>query len=100
MRCRKRTFPNRVEPNKVPNKVRASVIYKKGFAESESGKHADAISTLTLFINDYPKDANIPVALAQRGVCYKATRAFDKALADFANIVKNYETHSAVEMAP
>lgn len=88
-----------VEVNKVPEKVRSSVIYKKGFAESEAGRASDAISTLTLFVNDYPKDANVPVALAQRGVCYKLSRAFDKALADFATIVKNHDTHPAVEMA-
>jgi tetratricopeptide (TPR) repeat protein len=88
-----------VDMSKVPDKVRASVIYRKGFAESEAGKHGDAIPTLTLFLNDYPKDANVPVALAQRGVSYKATRDFDKALADFATIIKDHATHPAVELA-
>jgi tetratricopeptide (TPR) repeat protein len=88
-----------VDLNKVPDKVRASVIYKKGFAESEAGKYSDALSTLTVFLKDYPKDASVPVALAQRGVCYKATRDFDKALADFATIIKDHATHPALELA-
>lgn len=88
-----------VDVKRVPEKVRSSVIYKKGFAESEAGKSNDAISTLTLFLTDYPKDANVPVALAQRGVSHKAARAFDKALADFATIVKEHDTHPAAEMA-
>lgn len=88
-----------VDVKRVPEKVRSSVIYKKGFAESEAGRSNDAISTLTLFLTDYPKDANVPVALAQRGVSQKAARAFDKALADFATIVKDYASHPAAEMA-
>ncbi|MFZ4767616.1 MAG: tetratricopeptide repeat protein, partial [Roseimicrobium sp.] len=88
-----------VDLKRVPEKVRASVIYKKGFAESEAAKANEAISTLTLFLTDYPGDANVPVALAQRGVSYKATRAFDKALADFASIIKAHGSHPAAEMA-
>jgi tetratricopeptide (TPR) repeat protein len=88
-----------VDMNKVPDKVRASVIYKKGFAEAEAGKFSDAISTLTVFLKDYPKDANVPVALAQRGVSYKATRDFDRALADFATIIKDHPNNPAVELA-
>ena len=88
-----------IDVKRVPEKVRSSVIYKKGFAESEAGRWNDAISTLTLFLTDYPKDGNAPVALAQRGVSHKATRAFDKALLDFAAIVKDYPEHPAAEMA-
>jgi TolA-binding protein len=88
-----------VDVNKVPDKVRASVIYKKGFAESEAGKFSDAVATLSLFLNDYPNDANVPVALAQRGLSHKMARSYEKALADFGTIIKKYDTHPAVEMA-
>ncbi len=88
-----------VDLNKVPDKVRSSVVYKKGFAESEAGKSADAITTLTKFLTDYPQDANVPVALAQRGVSYKNTRDFPRALADFATIIKDHDSHPALELA-
>lgn len=88
-----------VDTRKVPEKVRASVLYKKGFAEAEAGKCNDAIATLSDFISDYPKDGNIPVALAQRGVCQKTVRAFDRALADFAIIIKDHASTPAAEMA-
>lgn len=88
-----------IESKRVPVKVRASVLYKKGFAEAESGKWNDAIASLSEFINDHPKDANIPVALAQRGISQKNVRAFDRALADFAAITKNHPDNSAAEMA-
>jgi len=84
---------------KVPAKVRASVLYKKGFAEAEAGNFTDSISTLTAFIAEYPKDDNIPLAYAQRGIAYKSVRDFPKALADFASIVKSFPEHSAAEMA-
>lgn len=88
-----------VDLKRVPEKVRASVIYKKGFAESEAGKAADAINSLTIFLTDYPKDPNVPVALAQRGISNRAMRAFDRAIADFGAIIKNHSGHSALEMA-
>ncbi|MEI6535132.1 MAG: tetratricopeptide repeat protein [Verrucomicrobiaceae bacterium] len=88
-----------IDPRKVPEKVRASVLYKKGFAEAEAGKYNDAIGSLSEFIADAPTDANIPIALAQRGVCQKAVRAFDKALADFTTIIKDHSTNNAAEMA-
>ncbi|MCE9520124.1 MAG: tetratricopeptide repeat protein [Verrucomicrobia bacterium] len=88
-----------IQTKRVPEKVRASVLYKKGFAEAESGKWNDAIASLTEFINDYAKDANIPIALAQRGISQKNVRAFDRALADFAAITKDYPDNNAAEMA-
>jgi tetratricopeptide (TPR) repeat protein len=83
----------------VPVKVRASAIYKKGFAEAEAGKHTDAINSLTVFLSEFPADANVPVALAQRGIAYKSVPAFDKALADFGKIIKEHRGHPALEMA-
>jgi len=83
---------------KVPGKVRGSVLYKKGFAETEAGKFNDGIASLTDFINDYSKDPNIPVALAQRGMCYKSVRSFEKALDDFTNIIKNYQDGPALAL--
>lgn len=83
----------------VPPKVRANVLYKKGFAEAEAGKSNDAISSLSLYLTDYPKDDNAPLALAQRGISYKAVRSFDRALEDFRTIIKDYPGHSAAEMA-
>lgn len=84
---------------KVPAKVRPSVLYKKGFAETEAGNFNDSVSTLSTFIKDYPKDDNIPLAYAQRGIAYKELRDFPKALADFAAILKLFPKHSAAEMA-
>ncbi|WP_009959816.1 tetratricopeptide repeat protein [Verrucomicrobium spinosum] len=88
-----------LDVSKVPNKVRATVIYKKGFAEAEAGKYTDAVNTLTMFIQEFPKDANLPVALAQRGIAFKGIPSFDKALADFTVIIKDFRGHPALEMA-
>ncbi len=88
-----------VSMTKVPEKVRSSVLYKKGFAEAESGIYNDGISTLTTFITDYPKDDNMPLALAQRGVCRKAVHDFPNALTDFGLIIKEHPEHAAAEMA-
>ncbi|RBP47223.1 tetratricopeptide repeat protein [Roseimicrobium gellanilyticum] len=88
-----------VDVKRVPKEVRSSVIYKKGFAEAESKKSNDAINTLGLFLNDYPNDPNVPVALAQRGVAYQAVGSNERALADFNTIIKQHPNSPAVEMA-
>lgn len=84
---------------KVPEKVRSSVLYKKGFAETEAGKYNDGIASLTEFLNNYLKDPNVPIALAQRGMCFKNVRSFEKALADFDEIIKKYPDNAAAEVA-
>ncbi len=88
-----------IDSKRVPEKVRASALYKRGFAETEAGKWNDAIGSLTEFISESPKDANLPVALAQRGISHKNVRAFDRALADFAAIIKDFPDSNAAEMA-
>lgn len=88
-----------IDIDKVPDKVRGSVLYKKGFAEAETGKSNEAIQTLSRFINEHPDDANLPYALAQRGIAFKNVRSFDKALADFASLIKNHAAHPTLEMA-
>ena len=47
-----------VDISKVPDKVRASVIYEKGFAECEAKKWNDAITTLTM-VSFQPRNAPI-----------------------------------------
>ncbi len=89
-----------VNAAQVPEAVRGDTLYRKGFAQAEAGQYNDAISTLTDFIDNYPKDPNVPKALAQRGTSYKAVNAFDKALADFTTIIKKYsDIPSAAEIA-
>jgi tetratricopeptide (TPR) repeat protein len=88
-----------IDIKKVPAKVRPSMLYKKGFAETEAGNFNDSIATLGAFISEYPKHENIPLAYAQRGIAYKSVRDFPKALADFATITKSFPDHAAAEMA-
>lgn len=90
---------NGLDMKKLPENIRADAAFHKGFAETESGNHNDAIVSLTTFINDYPKDANIPAALAQRGICRKAMSDFPKALDDFNRTVKDFPDNPAAEMA-
>jgi TolA-binding protein len=83
----------------VPEKVLPSILYKKGFTEVEAGKNNEAINTLTTYLSKFPQDANVPAALAQRGIANKNVRAFDKALADFTVVIKEHSGHPALEMA-
>lgn len=83
----------------VPEKVLASVLYKKGFTETEAGKNTKAVSSLGSFLSKFPEDANVPAALTQRGIANKNLRNFDKALEDLAVVINKHAGHPALELA-
>jgi TolA-binding protein len=85
--------------DKLPDKIRPDALFNKGWAEAESGKHQDAIGTLTKFIEDFPKHPFIPKAIARRGLSLREVRDLPKALADFNLVIKSHPKSDAVELA-
>ncbi len=88
-----------VNINKLQDRFRASTLFHKGWSEAEAGKHNDAITSLSLFISTYASDADIPKALAKRGLSYKQSQDSPKALTDFQRIIKEFPKSDAVELA-
>ena len=82
-----------------PANLRPSTYYHKGWAEAEAGKNSDAVISLGEYIKGSPTDAEIPKALAKRGLSYKTANDGEKALADFQRIIKDYPKDEAVELA-
>jgi len=83
----------------LPENLRSSTWYHKGWSEAESGKNSDAIASLTEFIKGSPGDPGLAKALAKRGLCYKESHDNDKALVDFQRIIKEFPKDDSVELA-
>lgn len=84
---------------KLATRLRPSTLFHKGWSESESGRHSDAVATLTLFIRENADSPDLPKALAKRGLSAKENNDNVKALEDFARIVKDFPKSEAVELA-
>ncbi len=88
-----------IKVNTLPENLRPSTWYHKGWSEAETGKNSDAVASLSEFIKGSPEDPGVPKALAKRGLCYKENHDSDKALADFQHLIKDYPKDEAVELA-
>lgn len=88
-----------VRTSKLPEKLRPEALFNRGWSEAESGRHQDAIATLTSFITDYPKHELIPKALARRALSQREVRNLPKAKEDFMRVVKQYGQSDAAELA-
>jgi len=84
---------------KLAARLRPSTLFHKGWSESESGRHPDAVATLTLFIKENATSPDLPKALAKRGLSAKENNDNTQALEDFARIIKEYSKSEAVELA-
>lgn len=88
-----------INVKKLPANLQPSTWYHKGWSEAEAGRNAEAIASLSGFIDGAPSDPGIPKALAKRGLCYKENHDNAKALADFQKIIGDYPKDDAVELA-
>ena len=84
---------------KLQERFRSSTLFHRGWSQSEAGKHAEAILSLTDFIKTYPNEKEMPRALAKRGLSYKDTQNPIAALKDFARIIKEFPQSETLELA-
>lgn len=90
---------DRIRLEKVPEKLRASLLYKKGWAHAENGAPAKAIEAFGQFLDKYPEDSRAANALAKRGIAFREVEDLTSALNDFENLIKNYPDSDVRELA-
>jgi tetratricopeptide (TPR) repeat protein len=88
-----------VRIDQLAEKYRPSTLFHKGWSEAETARHNEAIASLSKLITTYPKEADIPKALAKRGISYKEIKDNAKALADFGRIISEFPQNEGVELA-
>ena len=88
-----RVREKKLEPEKI-----ATYLYQRGSAETASGDK-EAAATLTQFVEKYPADERIPMAILQRGKANLKTKDYPGAIADFENVRDKYPKSDAAESA-
>ncbi len=84
---------------KIPEELRSSMLYRKGFAEAQNNQYGAAIDSLTQFINLTPKDPLIPQALVRRAQCYLELKDLSNAIKEFDAVVDKYPDAKEAEEA-
>lgn len=88
-----------VSIEKLTPKLQPGTLFNKAWAQAESGRSQDAISTFSQFLSSYPNHELTSKALARRGLAYRETKDLVKALSDFQSVVKDHPNSEAVELA-
>ncbi len=88
-----------VRAENLPENLRASMLFRRGWSCEEAGDHAGAIASLSPFIENNPEDPQVPQALAKRGLAYKATEAYKNAQDDFDRLLRDFATSPVAELA-
>jgi TolA-binding protein len=90
---------DQIKLDRIPEALRASALYKNGWAHAESDGAASAVSTLTDFISRYPEDERIPTALAKRGLSFKTIGDLGGAERDFKRLLEEFPESDTRELA-
>ncbi|MGI8602630.1 MAG: tetratricopeptide repeat protein [Verrucomicrobiales bacterium] len=88
-----------VRTEKIPEKFRGALLFHRGWSSAEVGENASAIVAFTQFLEENPKDPQVPEALAKRGLAYKASEDWKNAQADFDRIIAAHPESSVAELA-
>ncbi|MEE3175852.1 MAG: tetratricopeptide repeat protein [Verrucomicrobiota bacterium] len=83
----------------IPNNLRGSTLYKRGWAHTESKNYRKSINAFSDFISTYPDEARVPNALAKRALNYRAIEDYTSALQDLNLIITNHPDSESTELA-
>lgn len=84
---------------KIPEDLRTSMLYRKGWAESQTGKHTQAIDSLTQYINQVPNSPLVPQALIRRAQSYLEIKDVVNAIKEFDAVATKYPDAREAEEA-
>ncbi len=72
-----------IDASAVSEENRPGLLYHRGWCLAEAGDSQGAVRSLTDFIEKYPKNDNVPSAIAKRASAYSQSAEPEKAIADF-----------------
>jgi len=90
---------DRVRIVNIPEKMRASILYKRGWAHNEGKNHPQAVKAFDEFLEAYLEDGRIPNALAKRALSHRALENYEAALLDLKKIIVTHPDSEASELA-
>jgi len=90
---------SQIDPDAIPEEVRASMLYNRGWCESEAGEHKQAAKSLTRFLEEFPNHQLTSSVYATRALSYRASGNPASALEDLAHIIEHHPDSAASELA-
>ena len=72
---------------KIPEDLRSSMLYRKGWAEAQQGNHSAAIESLNLFMAQSPKDPLLPQAMVRKAQSYLEIKDITNAIKEFDSVI-------------
>lgn len=88
-----------IRVEKIPEDLRAGMLYRKGWAEAQNGNHSAAVESLTQFINQVPNDPLVPQALIRRAQSFLELKDITNAIKEFDSVVTRYPDAKEAEEA-
>ncbi len=76
-----------IDTGRLSKKNQRGLLYQRGRCLADAGDPASAIDSLSEFINTFPDDERVPIALATRGRAYGETGQTGPAMADFDKLI-------------
>ena len=88
-----------IRVEKIPQDLRGSMLYRKGWAEAQQGNHGAAVESLTMFINQSPNDPLLPQAMVRRAQSYLEIKDIANAIKEFDAVVAKFPDAKEAEEA-
>ncbi len=76
-----------IDVTQISESTRPGMLFNRGWCLSEAGDPQGAIRSFSKFITDYPKEPQIPTAIAKRAKAYRDTGEPAKAIEDFDRLI-------------
>lgn len=88
-----------IDPSLLSEANRKGFLYQRGRCLADAGDSEGAIQSLREFIEKFPDDPRIPVALAARGEAFAALGNRSAALADFERLIEATDDQPLLTLA-
>lgn len=85
--------------NRLPEKYKAEIAYRLGYAYLQMKQPANAVTVLTEFVRSYSNSALTSQAYLGRALAYQQQKNYKKALEDFTTLVDQYPRAKEREVA-
>jgi len=88
-----------VDSRHIPQEVVPSMLYNRGWCESETGNPQGAVKSLSQFLDNFQEHELAPLVLATRTLAFRDKGDATLALADAETIISEYSDKPVYEMA-
>lgn len=76
-----------IDVTQISESTRSGMLFNRGWCLAEAGDPQGAIRSFSRFISDYPKEPQVPNAIARRAKAYRDTGELARAVEDYDRLI-------------